>query len=325
MEDTIQGNVSSIVPNGHTKVELNRNGHSEVVRTYSTDTEPLRTIREEKSRESLEKIQRSEVIDISVEEVLVEVSRRKSESDKQLIVNIEPSFDNSNHVNVTNEERVRNSSNADDKDPSDPNRLRSISLTDQHDLQRIAKEDLRSSSFSGGAMHNQIAARRPSHPRAESDPGLGIVPTTLAGSVSSQESDRQDSASMSKHIKFKQAESRKKSRSENEDDRDRSSSVLSDVSNPSMRLRVDKRLRGSTVSLGISPKSSRALSFTESSPSSSYYRDCYQFAELNRLRKQRHRRDVDSALRHGSTIHLSDKRKFSSRYEHGKLYLFCDV
>ncbi|XP_057305998.1 rapamycin-insensitive companion of mTOR-like isoform X2 [Hydractinia symbiolongicarpus] len=285
-------------------------------RAHSTDiAEPLKPIREEKSQESLNS---KSGIDVFIEE---EISVEYS-NDKKSFSNVDSSNDTST---------LDSSVNIDDHTPTqspvvdEKSRFRSISLNDGAHRTENEATSPRSSSFSGTAMYNKLTTTTQNQIRSDSDPGVGLVQSSIASSVSSQESDLMRPESGPNIKNFKRLSGRKKSRSENEDvsDRDRSNSIISDSSS-GIRLRTAKRLRGgSTLSLGISPKSARGLSAVtyESPYSSSYSRDgSYGYTAWQTLKKQRSfKKELDSTLRRQSGVSERRKSSKSLAYQYRRL------
>ena len=317
-DDTIEANLSTIIPSPPPPYYLSDN------RNYSIENnEPLKPIREEKSQESID-IKNNDVIGISVvKEITLEV-RNKLNFDKKNVQseNLDSTLISSQHNattrNVTPTPIIVNN--------NENERFRSISFTDGagHRNETISSSP-RSLSFSGTPLHNKLAVRTQNHPRSDSDPGA--ITNSLASSVSSQESDclqNGHNPSLNK-TSLKNAANRKKSRSENEDsssERDRSSSIISDNSSQGgARLRIGRRLRGSsTLSLGVSPKSLRHYPSIPSDSPSSYSRDGYGYTAWQTLRKQRSfKKEMDSALIRDGV--MSERRKINKNlgYQYRRL------
>lgn len=254
--------------------------------TIEANMSPLKPIREEKSQESLD-----------MKSVNVSMGDSKDEDELAISNDISPQERNSMQSLMTSHDLSMNDS-----------RLRSISLTDESGHVIVDSRSPRSSSFSG-TMQNRFLNRTTFHPRSGSDPGLGIIPSSLAGSMSSQESDnsRNDNHNGSKKNSSKKLGNRKKSRSETSDNMDhvRSNSVLSDSGSVSgIKLRITKRARvGSTVSLGVSPKSRRGSITPLDSPGT------YGYTAWQTLKKERSfKKELDLNLRRH--LAASDKRRF---------------
>lgn len=252
----------------------------------------MKPIREEKSQESLETKDPS-IISISVQEVQVDAAGKVASFGNDVL-----------DTTYTSEDRNSIQSPTLPGENSGDTRYRSVSLTDYSARNSNISRSPRSSSFSGTAANNKLLSRTLNQPRSGSDPGLGVTSRSLNGSMSSQESNENGIPSKKN---FKKKGERKKSRSENSADNEhgRTSSILSDSGTPGVRLRIAKRHRGgSTVSLGISPKSSRCLSTPSESPQSVYSRDgAYGYTAWQTLKKQRSfRKELDSKLRRHSAI-----------------------
>ena len=182
-------------------------------------------------------------------------------------------------------------------------RYRSVSLTE--DSARVVQETRspRSSSFSG-TMQNRFLSRMQT--RSGSDPGLGVNASSLTGSLGSQESDsssRHENLT-NKKASLKKPANRKKSRSETSDitEHRRCGSILSDSGTAP---RLNKRMRGgSTISLGVSPKSARGFT-----PSDSPLSREGGYSAWQTLKKQRpFKKELDWNLRRH--LAASDKRRF---------------
>ena len=258
------------------------------------NNEPLKPIREEKSQESLELV-KNVLTSVDVNTVNEEQEEDVSLADD---TNVRWNYHSLRTISISEDQNTSQSP----VNPSDismeDSRMRSISLTEDGVRTIQETRSPRSASFSG-AQQNKTLSTRISM-RAGSDPGLGIIPHSLTGSLSSQESD-----SGSKR-NFKKSNNRRKSRSENSDisEHVRSNSILSDYgTTPGTRLRMTKRLRGgSNVSLGVSPKSGRS-----ESPLS---RDgAFGYTAWQTLKKQRSfKKELDWNLKRHLAV--SDKRRF---------------
>lgn len=265
-------------------------------RVFSLENnEPLKPIREEKSQESLDS---SKNVFVSVDVNFVNEDPDETESLADETTSARGNYHSIRTIS-TSEDRNTSQSPVNQSDISiEDSRIRSISLTEDGARTIQEARSPRSASFSGAQQNKALSTRFSM--RAGSDPGLGIIPHSLTGSLSSQESD-----SGSKR-NFKKSNHRRKSRSENSDisEHTRSNSILSDYgTTPGMRLRMAKRLRGgSNVSLGVCPKSGRS-----ESPLS---RDgAFGYSAWQSLKKQRSfKKELDWNLKRH--LNVSDKRTF---------------
>ena len=301
-DDTIEANMSPLPPttnNHESPVPHTPLGVTPLTpppdysRVFSIENnEPLKPIREEKSQESLELV-KNVLVSIDVNSVNEDRDEVESLADETTSGRV-----NFRTISIS-EDRNTSQSPVNPSDISmEDSRTRSISLTEDGARTIQEARSPRSASFSGAQQSKTLSTRISM--RAGSDPGLGIIPHSLTGSLSSQESD-----SGSKR-NFKKSNNRRKSRSENSDisEHTRSNSILSDYgTTPGMRLRMAKRLRGgSNVSLGVSPKSGRS-----ESPLS---RDgAFGYSAWQTLKKQRSfKKELDWNLKRH--LNVSDKRRF---------------
>ena len=302
----------------------------------SSNNEPLRPIREEKSQESLDVKNNPVYVSIDPNKGIPDVQsdsslastkqRRYSEydedsslggDDSMISINLPHMRYNSSGTAQSPSEHNTTSTSSTMAMIGEDSRMRSISLTEDGATSRSTmmqdSRSPRSASFSGAQQHKTLSSvgTRISM-RAGSDPGLGVTPHSLAGSMSSQDSDvgmGGNKRNFNKKTNHHQNH-RRKSRSENSDisEHGRSNSILSDYgTTPGTRLRMAKRLRGGSnvslgVSLGVSPKSGRS-----ESPLS---RDgAFGYTAWNTLKKQRSfKKELDWNLKRH--LNVSDKRRF---------------